>query len=123
MEEQVKRLLYFICLIVYLLYCCVYASEQTSIEIQSGEETATQWQSGEQREIENVSGEAQTKNMSGEQNNQENETKTDKLPEEGANVDTSNTKQNYTVEAPTIVLLILFGILVIGALILIIFKI
>lgn len=53
----------------------------------------------------------------------EQEAKTEKLPEEGANVDTSITEKNYSVETPTIVLLVLFGILMIASFILIMMKI
>ncbi|MBQ9314387.1 MAG: hypothetical protein IJ220_05225 [Clostridia bacterium] len=43
--------------------------------------------------------------------------------EEGASVDTSITEKNYTVETPTIILLIFFGVLFVIFLILIILKI
>ena len=43
--------------------------------------------------------------------------------EEGASVDTSITEKNYTVETPTIILLIFFGVLFVIFLILIILRI
>ena len=47
----------------------------------------------------------------------------EKLSEEGANVDTSNTRENYEVDAPTIILLVLFGILAVVSFILFVLKI
>lgn len=75
--------------------------------------------SGEIKVNETRSGEEESTNA----HTEKQENQTEKLPEEGANVDTSITEKNYTVEAPTIVLLILFGILVMIALILIVMKI
>lgn len=103
-----KKFFFLLLILLLIIFSNLYATE----EINSGDDVGSYY-----GENEIISGE---KDVSGDV---ENKAKSGELSEEGASVDKSDVENNYRVEAPTIVLLSIFGVLVLISLILIIFKI
>ena len=127
-----KKILIFSFIIIYSFHAISYATDEITTDSMSKE--AKQVESGnaniagyDSENDEKYSGDNSGENKHDELKNQDSEGTSSgeagKLSEEGASVDTSMTQANYNVEAPTIVLLSLFGILTVISLILFVMKI
>lgn len=106
-------------LLILFLFCMVgiitYATQENNNYINSGEINNAEMDANNKNQ--NIKNSGEKKKSSINNDTQEN------VLEENSNISMKDTDENNKVEIPTIVLLILFGVLIIVSLILFIFKI